>query len=344
MSKSVVGPTRAGDARNGRGKARSVIQYRTFRNTDPPRLVEVWNASLANRRTVAIPTRQTVLLECFTLAKPYFDPNGLLFAVADDQIVGFVHAGFAGNSQGSALDTSVGVICSLGVVPSHRCQGIGSELLRRAEDYLRARGVREILAGPLAPANPFTFGLAGGCDSPGFLVSDPLAQPFLEHRGYTVARTCGLFQRSLRRLSLPPDPRFASLQPLFDIRGGPAARTTWWQECVLGPVEAVEYRMESKDSSTLAARAVLWDMATFGYVWGESCVGLVSLEVEPSLRQQGLAKFLLSQILLHLHQQTFDVFEVRADLDNAPALGLLSGLGFDQVETGHSFRRAVSSN
>jgi ribosomal protein S18 acetylase RimI-like enzyme len=316
-----------------------VIDYRPFRNPDPPLLADVWNASLAGSRTVLVGPNSTGLLEYFTMAKPYFDPAGLIFALDEGRPVGVVHAGFGPSADGAALDRATGVICAIGVVPSHRRRGIGRELLRRAEEYLGAQGAREIFAGPCRPANPFTFGLYGGSDSPGFLASDGLARPFFEHNGYSVSRTIGVFQRALQRPYMPSDPRFIALQPRFEILGAPHSKAGWYRECVLGPVEAVEYRLRDKQSGEAAARVVLWDMATFGFAWGETAVGLLDLEVAPPRRRQGMAKFLLAHVLLHLHQQTFDRFEACADLANVAAVGLLRGLLFDQVDTGHCFRK-----
>jgi ribosomal protein S18 acetylase RimI-like enzyme len=316
-----------------------VIHYRTFRNPDPPLLADVWNASLAGPRTVLIQPRATGILEYFTLAKPYFDPQGLILALDENHPVGFVHAGFGPTADHRALDQSTGVICSLGVVPAHRRQGIGRELLHRAEEYLRDRGAQTILAGPVWPTNPFTFGLYGGSDTPGFVATDAFPRVFFERQGYQIARTIGILQRTLQRQQLPADPRFLTIHPRYDIIGSPLVRTTWWRECVLGPIEAVEYRLQDKKSSETAARLVLWDMATFSYAWGHTVVGLLDLEVQPELRRQGLAKHLVSQVLLHLYQQTFDRFEACVDLANAPALALLHHLGFEQVEIGHCFRR-----
>jgi ribosomal protein S18 acetylase RimI-like enzyme len=317
-----------------------VTDYRTFRNPDPPRVADVWNASLAGPRTVLIPPRSTGLLECFTLAKPYFDRDGLILAFDGDRPVGLAHAGFAGTADSAAIDRSRGVVCTLGVAPSHRRQGVGSELIRRAEDYLRQKGAKEILAGPCPPANPFTFGLYGGADSPGFLASEGLTRPFLEHRGYQVTRSVGVFRCSLKRLQLPPDPRFLEVHASYDILGAPYSRAGWYQESVIGPVEAVEYRLQGKGSGQLAGRIVLWDMATFGYGWGETCVGMLGLTIDPSLRRRGLAKYLVAQVLLHLQHQSFDSFEACVGLDDEAGVGLFRGLGFEQADTGHCYRKA----
>src|SRR3954462_6709967 len=108
-------------------KGSSVIQYRTFRNPDPPLLAEVWNASLAGPRTVSVPPRTNALLEHFLLSKPYFDPRGMFFALADGRPVGFAQAGFGSTPEGAGLDTAAGVLCALGVAPAYRRQGVGSE-------------------------------------------------------------------------------------------------------------------------------------------------------------------------------------------------------------------------
>ncbi|MFO0842194.1 MAG: GNAT family N-acetyltransferase [Gemmataceae bacterium] len=319
-----------------------MIEYRSFRNPDPPLLADVWNASLAGPRTVLIQPRSTGLLEYFTMAKPYFDPAGLTFALDEGRPVGFVHAGFGpGPADSFRPDTATGVVCALGVAPTHRRRGVGGELLRRAEDYLRGKGAREILAGPARPANPFTFGLYGGSDSVGFLASDGgQARSFFERKGYAVCRSVGVFQRALQRPHMPADARFLGLQPRFEIVGLPYSKAGWYRECVLGPIEAVEYRLKEKSSGEVAARVVLWDMATFGFAWGETAVGLLDLDVAPQRRRQGMAKFLLAHVLAHLHQQTFDRFEACIDLDNAAAAGLLRTLLFEQVDTGHGFRKS----
>ena len=318
-----------------------VIQYRTFRNPDPPALVEVWNGSFTGRGSVAL--RLATLLEYFTFAKPYFDPDGLVVAVADGQVVGFAHASFGPNAAGDQLDTGVGVLCALGVLPNHRRQGIGGELLRRSEDYLRRRGALEVLAGPLAPRNPFTFGLYGGSNSPGFLDSDPLARPFLERRGYRVHETCLVFQRPLARVQLPADGRFPAYRQAYEIQALPCPSFTWWLDCVLGPIDLVEYRLVERTSGTIAARALLWEMDTFSQQWNEHAVGVFDLEVAAEQRRRGLGKFLLAALLRHLQEQYFSLIEVHAPEGHIAAIGLLAGLGFTQIDTGHTYRRQEKS-
>jgi GNAT superfamily N-acetyltransferase len=316
-----------------------VIHYRRFRNDDPPRVVRLWNTALAGPRAVPLPGHGATLLEYFLFSKPYFDPDGLILACDERDGVGLVHAGFAGRPGAEGVDTTTGVICALGVAPEHRHKGVGRELLRRAEEYLRDRGATTILAGPMAPANPFTFALYGGADSAGFLESHVAARPFFEKHGYRIERSCGIFRRALEKATIPNDARFAALRARYEIIAAPTSKAGWWRESVLGPIEAVSYRLEDKATRATDAEAVLWDMDLYFPCWGVSCVGLIDLVVAPQQRRQGLAKYLLSQVLRHLRDQPFHLFEARAGLDDPAALGLLRSLQFDQVEVGHCYRR-----
>src|SRR5262249_27575923 len=147
--------------------------------------------------------------------------------------------------------------------------------------------------------------------------------PFLERRGYQPAASCGVFQRPLERWNIPADPRFGAIRQRCDIVASPYSHAGWWREGVLGPIDAVEYRLQEKPGDQFIARTVLWDMETFAQAWGLSCVGMIDLEVRPSFRRQGMARYLLTQVLRHLKQQPFQVFEAQAGLDDKPLLGLL---------------------
>ncbi len=317
-----------------------MIQYRCFRNTDPPAVARLWNACFTERGAIGF--RGTTLLEYFLFAKPDFDPAGLILACADDVPVGFALSGFGPGADGSDLDPSVGVVCLIGVQPSHRGQGIGKELLQKSEAYLQGRGAGRIYAGPMAPLNPFSFGVYGGSSSPGFLDSDRLARPFFEKHGYVLDRTCLVLQRALDTPVVVNDARFPALRQRIEILGGPYRESTWWQECVLGPVELHDYRLREKGTQRLVARANLWEMEPFSMRWNEHAIGFVALEVEPDVRRQGLAKFLVAQLLRHLQDQFFSLAEFQVPADNTPAVQLVLGLGFQQIDTGRQFRKDLA--
>jgi ribosomal protein S18 acetylase RimI-like enzyme len=314
-----------------------VIHYRTFRNGDPPGLVGVWNEAFTGRGAVQL--QNPTWLEYFFFSKPYFDPNSLLIALEEERIVGFAWCGFGPDETESALDCRHGIVCLLGVLPSHRRQGIGSELLHRAEDYLRRQGSEVLFAGPAYPFNPYAFGLYGGSSSPGFLDSDPLARPFFEHHGYTLESNCLVFQRSLQSALNLADGRFAAHRLRYEVHANPFQGTTWWQECMLGPVELHEYRLQDKLTSRTAARVLLWEMETYAHRWNEHPIGITDIVVPPELHRQGLAKFLMAQILRYLQDQFYSLVEIQVHAENTPAIHLLRSLGFEQVDAGHIYRK-----
>lgn len=314
-----------------------MIQYRTFRNADPPGLLNIWNEACTGRGAAFLTTN--LLLEFFLLAKPFFDPAGLIVATEEDVLVGFSLAGFAPTSAWNGLDYHRGVTCAVAVLPSHQHRGIGSELLARAETYLRGRGAIELYAGPQEPLNPFTFAIYGGADSPGFLESEIAAQSFLEKHSYRRHQARLVLQRSLEAPVLVTDGRFVVMRQRYEVHAGPRHTTTWWHEAVLGPVELHEYCLTDKGTGQIAARLAIWEMEPYRPRWNQHAIGIVALEVLPGLRRQGLGKYLLFQVLRHLQEQFFTLTEVQVPPDNTAALGLVTGLGFGTVDVGYSYRR-----
>lgn len=316
-----------------------MVTYRHFRNTDPPGLMEVWNDALSERGAVRLRTSSP--LERQALARPYFDPAGLILAEDNGRCVGFVHAGLGANADESAVSTEAGVICLLAVRPPLQRRGIGTELLRRGETYLRERGVQRIYAGQVPPTDPFYHGLYGGSELPGFLLSDRAAQPFLTKRGYSVHATVVVLQRNLAQPLKQFDARFAACRTRFELHEGIRRRgsNTWWHESRFGLLEPIAFCLEDKSNHTVAAHAQVWEMEGFGFRWGQPAVGIFGLEVRPDLRRQGVGKFLVAQILRRLQDHYIALAELHVPDSNLPALQLCQSLGFEQVDAGQQYLR-----
>jgi ribosomal protein S18 acetylase RimI-like enzyme len=318
-----------------------VVHYRTFRNTDPPRFLQLWNQTFTSRGAVRV--MNCTMLEEHVFAKPYFDPAGLVFAVDEDRLVGFAHGGFGPNENESAQSIATGVVALLGVAPAHRRRGLGSELLRRCEAYLCGRGARTLDAGSTALANPFYFGLYGGSESAGILASDAAGEPFLARHGYRPRHTFVVLQRRLSGTGNITDGRFPALRRRFEVRVRPRqGPATFWREAVLGPIELIDFLLEEKTTGQAVARATVWEMDGFSQRWNESAIGLVDLEVRSDLRRQGLARFLLAQTFRYLQDQYFSAVEVQTMDQNEAAVKLYHGVGFEQVDQGHTYRRETA--
>ena len=115
-----------------------MVHYRSFRNTDPPALVEIWNEAFIGRGAGRL--RHSSVLERHVFAKPYFDAAGLIVAEENGTLAGFAHAGFGPNQRETILSKAAGVVSIVAVRPAFQRKGIGTELLTRAEAYLKERG------------------------------------------------------------------------------------------------------------------------------------------------------------------------------------------------------------
>jgi ribosomal protein S18 acetylase RimI-like enzyme len=300
--------------------------------------MEVWNDAFPQRGAVRMRTSSP--LERHAFAKIYFDPAGFFIAEEAGQCLGFAHAGFGSDAQSKALSTEAGTICLLAVRASHRRRGIGTELLRRSEAYLRQRGAVRLYAGALHPVNPFYLGVYGGSELPGILASDSLADPFLDRNGYRVRRKALVLQRLLTQPLKVVDGRFAAIRGRFDLGEDPRSRLgSWWTECVFGVVEPLEFYLAEKSTGERVARALVWEMEGFSYRWGHPSVGITDFVVRPDKRRQGLGKFFAAQLLRRIQDQYYEIVEVHTPEGEAPALGLLRGLGFEQVDVGRLFQR-----
>ena len=313
-----------------------MVRYRTFRNTDPPRLVEVWNETFTGRGAVRLAS--STPLERFVFSKPLFDPAGLFVAEDNDKCVGFAHAGF-GPCQ-NPDDPKTGVINLIGVRPSARRKGTGTELLRLCENYLQTNGAQRMQAGGHWPHNPFYMGLYGGCESPGFLRSDALAEPFFLRHGYRVAAEIRVMQRTLDEPFKLFDPRFVTLRQRFDLQVDyPHSLRGWWRECIVGYLDPLEFELVDRRSGQRAARTLIWDMEGFGVRWRASAVGILDFEVLPEFRRQGLGKLFLSYIMRQVQEQFFQIVELHLPGENNQSMAFLQGLGFKQVDTGQVFEK-----
>jgi ribosomal protein S18 acetylase RimI-like enzyme len=62
------------------------------------------------------------------------------------------------------------------------------------------------------------------------------------------------------------------------------------------------------------------------------------LQVREDLRRQGIAKFLMSQILRYLQEQYFGIVEIQSMERNQPAVKLIKSCGFEQVDFGRMYK------
>ena len=315
-----------------------MIEYRIFRNSDPARIVALWNGCPLGRGAA---TGITVdAFESLNFAQPYFDREGLLVACDGSEIVGFVHAGFGAKADESALSYDSGVICALLVHPSFRRRGIGRELASRAEAYLRGRGARTLYAGPCEPRDPFFFGIYGGSRPSGFLESDPDAAPFFQALGYEPVETHAVYQCDLMTQRSPMSFRFITVRRKIEVTITPEPQgANWWWATRYGRLDSVVFSLHSKDSPSDLAEMTVVSLDLYMTAWQQRAVGLAQLRTQETELRKGYAQALMMETCRRLKDELYTLAEAHALESNTPVQKLLESCGFVRVDRGIVYRR-----
>lgn len=313
-----------------------MIEFRHFRNDDPPRLAEVWRT--ADLGPAAVQPMTAALLEAAVYSKPYFERDGLVVAVDGDRVVGFAHAAFGPNADRTAIDTGTGTTMLVVVVPHADAAAIGAGLLARTGDYLRRRGARIVLGGGTATMCGFYLGLYGGANLPGILASSPGMQDIFRAAGYVEQERIVVMRRQLTGFRPPVNRLQMAIRRATRLRAiDEPVHDTWWQAATTTGLSLRRYELLN-DRSDLLGAATFWDMQSAAATWGLTASGLLHVEVPAPRRRQGLANYLLAESLHDLAQDGVSLVETHARTSDACAVGLFEKLGFTPTDEGIVFR------
>jgi ribosomal protein S18 acetylase RimI-like enzyme len=315
-----------------------LIGYRAFRNTDPPALAAIWRSQPTEHGRVQ--PMSAALFEQFVLSKPYFDNSGLIVAVDDDRPIGFAHAAFGPTESGQRLSTQYGSTCLVMVQTEYRRQGIGTALLTRSEAYLRERGAEVIYGGGIAPFHGFYLGLYGGSELPGVLDSDLAEQRLFTSHGYREIDRVFVLERALSGYRPPVDRNQLQIRRRSAIEAiADPTPANWWEACVWSGLEQTRYDLSLRDAGRVVAHAGVWPLEPLSAGWGVRAAGIVALDVEEAVRRQGIATYLMGDVMRQLASQGFGLVQVQTMQGNQPALKLYEKLGFQVVNQGAVYRK-----
>jgi len=314
-----------------------VIHYRTFLNSDPPRLAELWRACTQYRSLLQPMTAG--MYEALVFNKPYFDRAGLNIAEDEQGLLGFSHAGFGPSEDAATLDLDLGVT-SLLLLHPRADAAVGDELLNRAEVYLRSRGAKVLYGGSLRPLNPFYLGLYGGSELPGILDSDAALQRFYLGHGYREIDRVFVFRKQVSDYRALMDRRMMQIRRKIQIAivEEPPAKS-WWDACTQGEFERRQFQLlDHQMGKTLAVASLRnLDPPHAGIATG-GC-GLMELWVDPAHRREGYAAYLLNEVLRYLQEMGYVQLEAQTMQANAAAIAFYLKLGFVQADAGSVFRK-----
>lgn len=315
-----------------------MLRYRTFLNTDPPVLADIWR-SRAGQSGLVLPI-SVDLLEQRIFAKPYFDHRGLILAADEDRPVGFAHAAFGPSRTGDRISTDDGVTCLVVVRPDCREAEAAAGLLRQSEAYLLGRGAKVLYGGAARPLVPFYFGLYGGSEPPGVLESDTVAVRMYRSHGYQEVQKRRLFRCRLKSFRPPVGRQQMQWRRRMRVeaRVDPPARN-WWEACITGDFDLTRFELIPRGGGPAVAGATFRSMESDGSAGRAS--GLIELEVDTIWRRQGLGTFLLAEAFRQLARQGVAGVEAQAAGDNEACAGLFAKLGLEKAGEGIVFRKEV---
>lgn len=318
-----------------------MIEYRCFRNDDPPRLADVWRS--ADLGPAAMQPMTTSLLEASVFSKPYFEREGLSVAVDGERVVGFAHAAFGPNLDGSGLDRSKGSTLLVAVVPHERQMEIGASLIARCETYLRGRGSVVLLGGGSSELRGFYLGLYGGSDLPGILDSSTAMQSMFRAAGYEQGERIDVLRRPLEGYRPPKNRLQLAIRRRTRLHAiDEPSRRSWWEAATTTGIALRRYELRSESEEVLGSVS-FWDMQPLAASWGVVAAGLLRVDVEGTRRREGLAHYLVAESLHDLSQEGVAVVETQVARSNAPAVRLFEKIGFEPTECGTLFRKSPSA-
>ncbi|MCA9062766.1 MAG: GNAT family N-acetyltransferase [Planctomycetaceae bacterium] len=318
-----------------------MVEYRSFHNSDPPRILQLWHKSSLGPN--AAEGFGCDILELFTFSVPFFDRKGFLVAVHEDRVVGFVHAGFAPNATETGLDRSRGLICGLVVQPEYRRQGIGRELVRRAEEYLKAAGAQSVEAGGGGERNGFYVGIYGGLQPSGFSAADAPWHEFFSAVGYQPATETLVMRRDLMKTRDPVSSRLLRARRNVNmVITDRVSGNSWWWFARFGHLDSLRFELRENGTSKLVARGQIIGMDVFIPKWGVRSVGIRDIFVPEEWRRQAYGLSLLLDICRRLRDETIHVVEAHVDSQNTAAEQLFRQGRFECTDRLITFRRSLA--
>jgi len=246
-------------------------------------------------------------LEVEVLSKLYFDPDNLIVATDDGQVVGMVHV-----VPGLPWDESpVGYIPMLNV----ESPDAEAQLMEAAEQRLISLQFETVLLGGFELPGPYYFGLIGGSCNRGILASDQKFLNLAESRGYQLKTSWTTFERSLKGFRPPVDRGQIAARRSKNVRREDDAPYASWEEaCIYLNSHRVQFTLCNKADSINLATITAVQMDAFSHLRGVRIVGLVGVQSLAELPEAEV-KFFLSEVCRQLGDEGNALVEVQIPSD-----------------------------
>ncbi|MDR3182514.1 MAG: GNAT family N-acetyltransferase [Planctomycetaceae bacterium] len=321
-----------------------MLSIRPFRNADPPRLVELWRKCRYSSPQLFTPLSLNQLqVQVFGI--PMTDLRSVMLAFDDERLAGYVHTALAPAGDGSRTGDTTGHICFLSIDPEYPNQEeAGAGLIFAAEQYLADCGVQEIFGGSPSPSVPFYTGFYGGGEAIAVLRSDESAVKCFLDAGYSIHQKTVWFHLDIRNYEPPSMTDVLQWMNIVTVELNETPRAkSWWEGCILANGYWVEAMAFSNETTKPIARVRIRitcpdaedDFAMYSGLWTAS---LMDIRVHPDYRHQGVAKFLLAELLQYLISRR-QISHINAHIaeDSVALYALLNAMEWEQRDSGFIF-------
>ncbi|MCL2710048.1 MAG: hypothetical protein FWE95_04120 [Planctomycetaceae bacterium] len=328
-----------------------MLTIRSFRNEDPPRLLELWQKTQSRRDGFSpLHSPSHNQLQAQILGQPMLDNRSIMLAFDDDTPVGYVHATLAPASDGHSFDLTTGQICFLCVDPKYPdASDAATALIQAGEDYLSGLGAQTIYGGSPSPSAPFYTGFYGGGEAMGILHADQTIIDAFLSADYSVHQKTSWFHFDLRHFSPEITPESAANYGILaiEIHEIPESKT-WWEGCIQSTgmwFDAMVYQISTnRPVARLRMRVAYPDMESILALYGGTWIAsLMELRVHPDFAADGTKKFLLDESVRYLstHNQ---VVQIEAQVvEGSPLFELLRDQYWQKRGSGSVFVKTVNA-
>ena len=319
-----------------------MLTVRSFRNEDPPRLLELWEKNQKRPDPFGPPFPLSLnQFQTQILGLPMLDSRSLILAFDGDTPIGYIHTTFAPSKDGYGFNTDVGHICFLCVDPNYSdAFGAASSLIQAGEAYLANHGAKTIYAGSPSPSAPFYTGFYGGGEAVGILYSDETCIHAFQSENYQIHQKTCWYHYNIHDSLATLSSEMASCYSIYAIEISEVGKAkNWWEGCVLAYgmwFDALAFPIkENRPVARLRVRIAYPDVehvsALYGGTWLAS---LVELRIRPDFSDDRMQTLLLSELLRYLvaHNQVVRI-EAQAAKDS-PLDTLLQKQGWQTRNTG----------
>ncbi len=319
----------------------NVWTIRSFRNTDTPALVKLWHdhhTAFHSKSECSI----SVWDQCI-LSKPFFKSNGLVLAVDHrNQAIGFIHFGFASNSDGSDESDSQAIIHKVCVTENDDEDSIANDLIAHALSTMQQQHATNFTALGSTELNAFYLGVGEGDNLMGVVAKDFRTQRWLVQAGFAPSRPTECWELDLSSFRPPMDRTQISIRRTCTV-GRLLDEDTheWWLSSVLGHCEQIRFNLVLRNPPKVESEIMFWfpDPTILGV---DSSVVRLWLPIVPDAEDaRERFVYLIAESLRQLQQERRRMVRTFASADQQQSVTMLQRLGFRSTEHGLVYAKST---